>query len=93
MSFHRTMAKPAGFRPNSPGPLVEPHFCEMRIIRPAGLTACWFADANQRLGFRLAVNHFVRWHRPMNHIGLTTFRVDCLASRETERVLFEYPLL
>jgi len=35
-------------------------------------------------GFRLADTHFVRRLRPMNHIGLATFRVDCLASRETE---------
>ncbi len=35
-------------------------------------------------GFRLAANHFVRRLRPMNHIALATFRVDCLASRETE---------
>jgi hypothetical protein len=35
-------------------------------------------------GFRLADTHFVRRLRPMNHIDLTTFRVDCLASRETE---------
>jgi hypothetical protein len=27
----------------------------------------------------------------MNHIGLATFRVDCLASRETER--FQYDLI
>jgi hypothetical protein len=37
-----------------------------------------------KLGFRLAANHFVRRLRPMNHIGLATFRVDCLAIRETE---------
>jgi hypothetical protein len=35
-------------------------------------------------GLRLADTHFVRRLRPMNHIGLATFRVDCLASRETE---------
>ena len=35
-------------------------------------------------GFRLTDTHFVRRLRPMNHIGLATFRVDCLASRETE---------
>ncbi|WP_271894792.1 hypothetical protein [Candidatus Phyllobacterium onerii] len=35
-------------------------------------------------GFQLAANHVVRRLRPMNHIGLATFRVDCLASRETE---------
>ncbi|WP_457299409.1 hypothetical protein [Phyllobacterium sp. P5_D12] len=35
-------------------------------------------------GFRLAANHFVRRLRPMNHIDLATFRMDCLASRETE---------
>ncbi|RCW78962.1 hypothetical protein C7476_12020 [Phyllobacterium bourgognense] len=35
-------------------------------------------------GFQLAANHFVRRLRPMNHIDLATFRVDCLASRETE---------
>jgi hypothetical protein len=35
-------------------------------------------------GFRLAVTHFVRSLRPMNHIDLAIFRVDCLASRETE---------
>jgi hypothetical protein len=34
--------------------------------------------------FRLAATHFVRWLRPMNHIDLANFRVDCLASRETE---------
>jgi hypothetical protein len=73
MFIHRTMPKPDGFGPNSPGPLVERHFCEMRIIRPAGLKACWFAKANQRLGFRLADTHFVRRFRPMNHIGLATF--------------------
>ena len=35
-------------------------------------------------GFRLSANHFVRRLRPMNHIDLATFRVDCLVSRETE---------
>ncbi|MBZ9601864.1 hypothetical protein [Phyllobacterium chamaecytisi] len=57
MFLHRTMPKPEGFGPNSPGPS----------------------------GFRLAHTHFVRRLRPMNHIGLATFRVDCLAIRKTER--------
>ncbi len=35
-------------------------------------------------GFRLADTRFVRHLRPMNHIGLATFRADCLAIRETE---------
>jgi hypothetical protein len=35
-------------------------------------------------GFRLAATHFVTWLRPMNHIDPANFRVDCLASRETE---------
>lgn len=35
-------------------------------------------------GFRLADTRFVRRLRPMNHIGLATFRADCLARRETE---------
>ncbi|PSH58275.1 hypothetical protein CU100_11690 [Phyllobacterium endophyticum] len=37
-------------------------------------------------GFRLAANHFVRRLRPMNHIDLATFLMDCLAIRETERI-------
>jgi hypothetical protein len=36
-------------------------------------------------GIRLADTHCVRRLRPMNHIGLATFLVDCLAIRETER--------
>ncbi|UXN61787.1 hypothetical protein N8E88_17240 [Phyllobacterium zundukense] len=45
------------------------------------------------LGFRLADNHFVRRLRPMNHIDLATFRVDCLAIRETELALNKQNLL
>ncbi|MDR6633657.1 hypothetical protein J2X72_002450 [Phyllobacterium sp. 1468] len=26
----------------------------------------------------------------MNHIGLATFRVDCLTIRETERIQYDY---
>jgi hypothetical protein len=44
-------------------------------------------------GFRLAANHFVRRLRPMNHIDLATFRVDCLAIRETELFLFGHERL
>jgi hypothetical protein len=40
------------------------------------------------LGFRLADNHFVRRRRTMERIDLATFRVDCLAIRETE--LYQY---
>ncbi|MBA8900771.1 hypothetical protein [Phyllobacterium sp. P30BS-XVII] len=35
-------------------------------------------------GFRLADTRIIRRLRPMNHIGLATFRADCLATRETE---------
>jgi hypothetical protein len=37
---------------------------------------------------RLADNHFVRRRRTMERIDLATFRVDCLAIRETE--LYQY---
>jgi hypothetical protein len=57
------------------------------------LEAGWFALANQWLGFRRADTHFVRRLRPMNHIGLATFRVDCLAIRETELRQFGRKLL
>jgi hypothetical protein len=35
-------------------------------------------------GFRLTNTRFVKRLRPMNHIGLATFRADCLVRRETE---------
>ncbi|MET3650124.1 hypothetical protein [Phyllobacterium ifriqiyense] len=41
------------------------------------------------LGFRLAANHFVRRHRTWINIDLATFRVNYLAIRETELLLFE----
>jgi hypothetical protein len=45
------------------------------------------------MGFRLADTHFVRRLRPMSHIGLATFREDCLAIRETELRRFGRKLL
>ncbi|RCW86269.1 hypothetical protein [Phyllobacterium bourgognense] len=35
-------------------------------------------------GFRLTDTRFVSRLRPMDHIGLATFRADCIVSRETE---------
>jgi hypothetical protein len=65
----------------------------MRIIQPAGLKACWFAKQTNGWvsSWRTPTlsGGFVRW----KDIGLATFRVDCLAIRETELVLSEYPLL
>jgi hypothetical protein len=74
----------AGTGATGPVPPVEPHFyrnADNSTGRHESLLVC---KANQRLGFRLADTRFVRRLRPMHHIGLATFRVDCLASRETE---------
>ena len=59
----------------------------------SGFESWLVCKANQRLGFRLADNPFVRRRRTMNHIDLATFRVDCLAIRETERALNRQNLL
>jgi hypothetical protein len=67
-----------------PVPLVEPHFSRNADNSPSGFESWLVCFASQRLGFRLAANHFVRRLRPMNHIDLATFRGDCLAIRETE---------
>jgi hypothetical protein len=67
-----------------PVPLVEPHFSRNVDNATSGFESLLVCKANQRLGFRLAANHFVRCLRPMNHLDLATFRMDCLASRETE---------
>ncbi|MDR6632150.1 hypothetical protein J2X72_000921 [Phyllobacterium sp. 1468] len=93
MSFHRAMPKPEGFGPNSPGPLVEPHFA-----RNAGNSTSGF----ESLLVCKATNGWVSgWRTPTlsggvgrwKDIGLATFRVDCLAIRETELALNKQNLL
>jgi hypothetical protein len=65
----------------SPCPLNCPQFCEMRIFRPASLSVG--QATNGRIsGWRPTTlpGGFGRW----KGIGLATFRVPCLAIRETE---------
>ncbi|PSH69741.1 hypothetical protein CU102_05565 [Phyllobacterium brassicacearum] len=69
--------------------MSKPMFNHRTKSKPEGFGA----NATGPSGFRLAANHFVRRLRPMNHIGLATFRVDCLAIRETELALNKQILL
>ncbi len=65
--------KPEGFKAKSPGPPVEPRFCETGSVRPAGFTC-----------FRAAGAHVVGSLDRTPGTPFATLRVDRLAHRETE---------
>ncbi|MDR6634337.1 hypothetical protein J2X72_003147 [Phyllobacterium sp. 1468] len=93
MPFHGRSRSPKDLEQIRPAHWSNRISFKMRIIRPAGLKAGWFAkQTNGRVsGWRTTTlsGGVGRW----KHVNLATFRVDCLAIRETELALNKQNLL